>query len=122
MVATSVSRILYGNIDMEIMLNATLGGGVGIGTSSDVIMAPFACLLIGFCGGALSAWSFKKLGPFLQAKIGLQDTCGVHSLHGLPGLYGGTVSIISIALSSGKGFQDSYFPLAEDSIGTQAVA
>ena len=110
--ATSVSKIMFGKLEMEIMLNAALGGGVGIGTSSDIIVSPYAAVLIGFFGGALSAWSFKKLGPFLQDKMNLQDTCGVHSLHGLPGIYGGSVSMVAIALSSGKGFDD-YFPRAE---------
>jgi len=103
--AMSVSKIMFGKLEMEIMLNAALGGGVGIGTSSDIIQAPFAAMLIGFCGGALSAWAFKKLGPFLQEKINLQDTCGVHSLHGLPGIYGGCVSMVAISLTEGKGFE-----------------
>jgi ammonium transporter Rh len=119
--ATSVSRIMFGKLEMEIMLNAALGGGVGIGTSSDIIVSPYASLLIGFFGGALSAWSFKKLGPFLQEKINLQDTCGVHSLHGLPGIYGGSVSMVAIALSSGKGF-DEYFPRKEEGIGAQVAS
>ena len=113
--AMSVSRLMFGKLEMEIMLNATLGGGVGIGTSSDLIVSPFAACLIGFCGGSLSSWSFKKLGPWLQETIGLQDTCGVHSLHGFPGVFGGTVSIITVALSSGKGF-DGYFP--KDTVGS----
>jgi len=43
---------------MELMLNATLAGGVAIGSASDVIVAPWAAMLIGFVGGVLSALGF----------------------------------------------------------------
>lgn len=32
-----VSRIVFGKLDMEIMLNATLAGGVAIGAASDIV-------------------------------------------------------------------------------------
>jgi len=53
-----VSRILFGKLDMEIMLNATLAGGVAIGSASDIVTAPWASLFIGFLGGVLSSMGF----------------------------------------------------------------
>lgn len=50
----------------------------------------------------------------LSEKINLQDTCGVNSLHGMPGIFGALVSAIAIAFSSGKGFADDYFPAVGD--------
>jgi len=38
--AVVVSRFIKGKIDMEVMLNATLAGGVAIGSSSDLVSPP----------------------------------------------------------------------------------
>jgi ammonium transporter Rh len=95
---------------MEIMLNATLAGGVAIGSASDVIVTPWAAMLIGWLGGVLSAIGFQKIGPWLNTKLKLADTCGVNSLHGMPGIFGAIVSAIAIGASSGNGFPADYFP------------
>jgi ammonium transporter Rh len=84
-------------------LNATLAGGVAIGSSCDFIKHPAASLSIGLVAGILSSVSFKKIGPFLSEKIGLSDTCGVNSLYGIPGLYGAIVSAIVIAGNESNG-------------------
>ena len=33
-------------------------------------------------------------------KIFILDTCGVHNLHGMPGVFSGVVSVIAIAVAS----------------------
>jgi len=43
---------------MEVMLNATLAGGVAIGSVSDIITEPWAAMAIGWGGGVLSAIGF----------------------------------------------------------------
>lgn len=43
---------------MEIMLNATLAGGVAIGSVSDICTEPYAAMIIGWGGGVLSAMGF----------------------------------------------------------------
>ena len=49
--------------------------------------------------GMLSTWGFTYLSPFLEAKLGLKDTCGVHNLHGMPGVFGGLVPILPLLLA-----------------------
>jgi ammonium transporter Rh len=49
---------MFGKLEMEIMLNATLAGGVAIGSAADIIVAPWAAMLIGFLGGVLSSVGF----------------------------------------------------------------
>ena len=82
---------------MEDVLNATLAGGVIIGAPSGLVTNPAAALAIGFIGGAISALCFAKLGPKLKEAINLHDTCGVHNLHGIPGILGGILSAIVVA-------------------------
>merc|ERR1719333_762721 len=67
--------------------------------------------LIGAAGGTLSTLGYQYIQPFLERKIGLHDTCGVHNLHGMPGVFGGIVSVIAIALMEG----DDSYPSADKS-------
>ena len=66
-----VARVLFGKMEMEIVLNATLAGGVAIGSSADIIVTPWATMLIGALGGVLSAIGFAKITPYLGDKINL---------------------------------------------------
>lgn len=48
------------------------------------------------------------LQPLMEKRFRLQDTCGVHNLHGLPGVFSGVASAIAAGVaemmsdSSGK--------------------
>lgn len=95
--AAFTARLFYGKLEMTIIMNATLAGGVAIGTCSDIITSPGGSLWVGFIAGVYSAVSFNNIGPWLADKINLQDTCGVFSLHGMPGLIGGVASMFAIA-------------------------
>jgi len=100
--ACSISRLALQRIDMEVLLNATLAGGVAIGASADLIVSGGVAIVVGFFAGILSACGFLWLGPFLKKKIHLHDTCGVHSLHGMPGVFGGIVGAISASLADSQ--------------------
>merc|ERR1719319_996819 len=75
--------------------NATLAGGVAVGSSSDLVVGPWGSILIGLVAGTLSTAGYVYLQPCLERKIGLLDTWGVPNLHGLPGLLGGIGGAIS---------------------------
>jgi ammonium transporter Rh len=49
---------MFGKLEMELMLNGTLAGGVAIGSTADIICEPWAAMAIGFAGGVLSAVGF----------------------------------------------------------------
>jgi ammonium transporter Rh len=98
-----------GKFHMENILNATLAGGVIIGSTSDIIIDPWVAFIIGCGGGVISLIGFEIIGPFLNRTIGLQDTCGVHSLHGLPGLFGGLISAIIAGTAKLENYGDSYY-------------
>jgi ammonium transporter Rh len=91
-----------GKLEMEIILNASLAGGVACGASADIIVQPFGAMLLGFVAGIVSSFGFAYLSHYLQHKIGLHDTCGVHNLHGMPGVIGGIVSAIVSSRGAGN--------------------
>uniref|UniRef100_A0AAQ4S9H6 Ammonium transporter Rh type A n=1 Tax=Gasterosteus aculeatus aculeatus TaxID=481459 RepID=A0AAQ4S9H6_GASAC len=78
-----------GKLDMVHIQNATLAGGVAVGTCADMAIGPYGAMLIGFVAGIISTVGFKYLTPILASNLGIQDTCGVHNLHGMPGILGG---------------------------------
>lgn len=90
-----VARVTKGKkLEMEIILNASLAGGVVMGANADIIAKSYGAMLAGFCAGTVSSLGYAYLGPFLAKKINLHDTCGVHNLHGMPGVMGGLISAI----------------------------
>lgn len=97
--AVGVSRILFQRIDMEVLLNATLAGGVAVGSASDLVVTAGISMVIGGAAGLVSAFGFIRLSAFLRDKAGLHDTCGVHNLHGLPGIMGGVIGAISASFA-----------------------
>lgn len=94
--AAAICRVLFGKLEIEVMLNATLAGGVAIGSAADIMTSPFSTILVGCIAGCLSAYGFKKIGPSLLETFNLHDTCGVHSLHGMPAVLGALISAIEI--------------------------
>ncbi|XP_072263489.1 ammonium transporter Rh type A [Pyxicephalus adspersus] len=93
-----------GKFDMVHIQNATLAGGVAVGTCADMNIGPFGAMIIGFIAGIISTLGFKFLMPILASKLRIQDTCGVHNLHGLPGILGGIAGIVATALGAKPGY------------------
>ncbi|NXE10966.1 RHAG protein, partial [Lophotis ruficrista] len=87
-----------GKFSMVLIQNATLAGGVAVGTCADLTIHPFAAMCIGSIAGIISVLGFHFLSPFLASRLNIQDTCGVHNLHGLPGILGGIAGIIATAV------------------------
>jgi len=104
--ACAMSRIILQRLDMEVLLNATLAGGVAVGSSSDLVVSGGTAMAIGALAGVVSALGFLKLSGFLQVKIKLHDTCGVNNLHGIPGLIGGIFGAISVG-TAGNSFDQA---------------
>lgn len=84
-----------GKTSMVDMANAALAGGVGIGSVCDVV-SPVGAFGIGLLAGAISVLGYVYLLPILENKFKLLDTCGVHNLHGMPGLLGGFSALLVV--------------------------
>jgi ammonium transporter Rh len=90
-----VTSILLGRgkFTMSQILNATLAGGVVMGSSADILHDGWAAYLVGNLIGIISTMLFNY-GPKLLDKCGIHDVAGVLFLHGVPGFLGGILSAI----------------------------
>ena len=106
----SASALLQGKLDMVLLQNATLAGGVAIGSAvtmfadgTVVNVTPGGALATGFVASIVSSLGFVYLSDALESSIGLRDTCGVHNLHGIPGVLGALVAAVALAASGHAG-------------------
>lgn len=103
------SAYLSGKFTMSHLLNASLAGGVGVGSISGLIYYPGVSLAIGCLMGICTTLCFHYLSPYLERRFSIFDTCGVHNLHGIPGIMGGIFSAITAASFNSPYFaNDSY--------------
>jgi len=115
--AFAVDNLLrpHHKFDMVSIQNATLAGGVAVGTTSDLVILPWAAIFIGIVSGALSVIGYVKIQPWL-AGYGLDDTCGVHNLHGMPGV----LAAIGGAIAAAAAGQSAYGESIGDVFGARA--
>ncbi|PIO36069.1 hypothetical protein AB205_0021890, partial [Aquarana catesbeiana] len=94
--------------------NAALAGGVAVGTAAEMMLTPFGAMIAGALAGIISTLGYKYITPILDSKLKIQDTCGVHNLHGMPGILGAMIgSIVAFTATAdvyGDGMDD-VFPL-----------
>ncbi|KAL4828104.1 hypothetical protein H8958_008473 [Nasalis larvatus] len=103
-----------GRLDMVHIQNAALAGGVVVGTSSEMMLTPFGALAAGFLAGTVSTLGYKFFTPILESKFKVQDTCGVHNLHGMPGVLGALLGVLVAGLATHEAYGDGLervFPL-----------
>uniref|UniRef100_A0A8C7PR75 Rhesus blood group family type B glycoprotein n=1 Tax=Oncorhynchus mykiss TaxID=8022 RepID=A0A8C7PR75_ONCMY len=100
-----------GKLDMVHIQNAALAGGVAVGTAGEMMLTPFGSMIVGFLAGTVSVLGFKFLSPILEQKLKIQDTCGVHNLHGMPGVLGAIVGAVTAALATKDVYGDGLLPL-----------
>lgn len=112
-----VSRaICGGKFDPVHIQNATLAGGVVMGVAGDQTFQPATAIGMGFGSGLLSCIGYHYLTPILNNKFRIQDVCGVHNLHGMPGLLGSFFSVLTTLLVHEK------FPRGDKQPGFQMAA
>lgn len=93
------SRALSGGkFDTVHLQNATLAGGVMMGTCGDLPMGLHSAAACGFCAGVLSCWGYTVLSPKLASGLKIHDTCGVNNLHGMPGIAGAVLAAVVVAV------------------------
>lgn len=118
-----VSRLVSGHrFDCVHIQNSTLAGGVVMGVAAGLDMHPSAPVGIGFVTGVISVLGYKYLTPFLS-RFGIQDICGIHNLHGMPGVLGSMVAMwATLGLSYDSNEYEELFPRGRGQAGIQAAA
>ncbi len=86
---------LRGKISAADIANATLAGGVAIGSTCDIAV-PGTAFAIGILAGVVSTFGFAVIQGKLTDMTKKVDTCGVLYLHGLPGLVGGLAALFVV--------------------------
>ena len=87
------SKLIRGKVEIEDIANASLAGGVAIGSACSSVNPGFA-MVIGMVAGLVSTLGYTIIAPKASKLIRGTDTCGVHNLHGMPGIVGGLSAIV----------------------------
>jgi len=74
--------------------NATLAGGVMMGSCADMHINPGTAMFLGAVAGTVSVIGFTKISPWLE-RYGIHDTCGVNNLHCMPSFMGAIIAMIA---------------------------
>lgn len=109
-VTFAVSAMLdkRGRFDMVHIQNSTLAGGVAVGASANMPMKPFGSMIFGAVAGLISVLGYKFLSPKMAKSLRIHDTCGVHNLHGMPGVLAAIGAAVLAALSDNWSKSDQY--------------
>jgi hypothetical protein len=59
--------------------NASIAGGVAVGTTANMMLGPVGAQVIGFLAGSLSVSGYVFIQPFLETRFGIFDACGVQT-------------------------------------------
>lgn len=87
---------LRGKISAADIANATLAGGVAIGSTCNLAV-PGTAFSIGILAGVVSTFGFAIIQSWLTDTTKKIDTCGVLYLHGLPGVLGGIAALFVVS-------------------------
>lgn len=84
----------FGRFDMVHIQNATLAGGVAMGSSANFQVGIGGAVIIGSLAGAVSTIGYQLVHEKVLNVLKIHDTCGVHNLHGMPGIMGALFSML----------------------------
>jgi ammonium transporter Rh len=94
-------------LDMVHVQNATLAGGVAMGTSCNLAIGPAAAITVGLVVGIASVVGYSFVTSRLERVILMSDTCGILNLHGMPGVVGGLAGALITFSASDSYYGDS---------------
>ncbi|KAM9623071.1 ammonium transporter Rh type B [Morphnus guianensis] len=101
-----LSPVLHeeGTLRMVQIQDATLAGVAMMGMAGEMLVTPFGALVAGFLAGLIPPLGFRFLTPVLCSRLKTQDTCGIHNVHGLPGILGALLGTLLTALATADAY------------------
>ncbi|NWS77505.1 RHBGB protein, partial [Crotophaga sulcirostris] len=84
--------------------DAALSSMAMMGMAGEMLVTPFGALTAGFLAGLIPPLGFRFLTPIRCSKLKIQDTCGVHNVHGLPGILGALLGVLLTALTTADAY------------------
>ncbi|NXT73745.1 RHBGB protein, partial [Zapornia atra] len=84
--------------------DATLAGVAMMGMAGEMLVTPFGALIAGLLAGLIPPLGFRFLTPTLCSRLKTQDMCGVHNIHGLPGILGALLGTLVAALATADAY------------------
>jgi Amt family ammonium transporter len=90
--AMIISKILFGKVDLTMILNGALAGLVSI-TAEPLAPSPLGAAVVGFIGGVIVVFAILAL----DKKLKIDDPVGAISVHGIVGIWG----LIAVVFSNG---------------------
>uniref|UniRef100_A0A8C6J6M1 Uncharacterized protein n=1 Tax=Melopsittacus undulatus TaxID=13146 RepID=A0A8C6J6M1_MELUD len=104
-----LSPVLYdkSTLHMVQIQDATVAGAAVMGMAGEMLVTPFGALIAGFLAGLIPPLGFRFLTPFLHSRLNIQDTCGVHNVHGLPGVLGALLGTLLAGLATADAYGGS---------------
>ncbi|XP_075593399.1 ammonium transporter Rh type B isoform X5 [Balearica regulorum gibbericeps] len=101
-----LSPVLYEEsaLRMVQIQDATLASVAMMGMAGEMLVTPFGALIAGFLAGLIPPLGFRFLTPVLRSRLKTQDTCGVHNVHGLPGILGALLGTLLTALATADAY------------------
>ncbi|CAL7939452.1 unnamed protein product [Xylocopa violacea] len=109
--ATSALVTKDSKFNMVHIQNSTLAGGVAVGTAAGMMCEPIGALVVGSLAGLLSVLGYKYLTPLIQKRLRIHDTCGVHNLHGMPGVLAGIFGALMAGLATEATYDYSLYEI-----------
>jgi len=91
-----------GKFNVFHLQNATLAGGVAVGSIAAMFLHPWGAVIVGIVGALGSVLGYKYFVPKLRRVFKIHDTRGVQAAHGVPGILSGVASILVALLADEK--------------------
>jgi len=98
MASFAVSRLVsHWKFEPVHIQNSTLAGGVAMGVVADWDIHPAWAMFCGVIAGAVSVLGYRFGTNLLNRFFKCQDVCGIHNLHGMPGIVSSYIGVIAAA-------------------------
>lgn len=89
-----------GKFNIFHLQNATLAGGVAVGSIAAMSLTPWGAIIVGVVGALGSVLGYKYAVPKLRRRFKIHDTRGVQAAHGIPGILSGIASVLVAILAN----------------------